>query len=62
MSERLYRVIMTIVLCILVAGISWVSASRYTMATLKVWAEPRNHIAVMDYFGNVDFHYWRFTK
>lgn len=58
MSNHLYRVIITIILCILVAAVSWVAASRFTMATLKVWAEPRNHIAVMDYFGNIDHHWW----
>ena len=57
MSDRLYRVIMTIVLCILAAGIAWVSASRYTFETIKVWKSDRE-IATMDYFGNIMYHWF----
>lgn len=58
-EEIMYRIFKGFMIAIIAFMFGWLGASRYTMATLKVWYQPdSNHIRVQDYMGNIDSHHF----
>jgi len=59
LTDLFYRLLSGLITILVSFAIGWFVSSQYTMKTLEVWYQPEtDSILVMDYFGNIDAHYF----